>query len=124
MSVINGAAAPRYDQPNLTVTGLAAPSRGATDTNVWRLAVPPGAPGVEHSVDREEIFVALSGRAEATIDGVVHEIRAGDALLVAAGLPFRLANPGAEPFEAIAVLPVGGRATVAGGEPFAPPWTV
>jgi hypothetical protein len=36
---------------------------------------------------------------------------------------FSLANPGEVAFEAIAVAPVGVRARLPGGEPFAPPWT-
>ena len=39
-----------------------------------------------------------------------------------AGETFDLANPHDEPFEAVAVMPVGGRATLPGGEPFVPPW--
>ncbi|MDX6580052.1 MAG: hypothetical protein QOJ47_1601, partial [Gaiellales bacterium] len=36
---------------------------------------------------------------------------------------FSLANPFDAPFEAVVVLPVGGRAAMLGGEPFVPPWT-
>ena len=35
---------------------------------------------------------------------------------------FDLANPYEEPFEAVAVMPVGGRATIPGEAPFVPPW--
>jgi hypothetical protein len=41
---------------------------------------------------------------------------------VPAGQTFDLANPYDEPFEAVAVMPVGGRATIPGDEPFVPPW--
>jgi mannose-6-phosphate isomerase-like protein (cupin superfamily) len=74
-------------------------------------------------LDREEIFVALSGRALATLEGKHHELCAGDTLIVPAGLTFSLANPGTEAFEALAVAPAGVRAQLPGGEPFAPPWT-
>jgi hypothetical protein len=49
---------------------------------------------------------------------------AGDALIVPAGQRFSLANPTAELFEAVVVLPVGGRALLADGAPFAPPWVL
>ena len=75
-----------------------------------------------HSVDREEIFVALAGRAVATVAGREQPVEAGEALIVPAGETFDLANPHDEPFEAVAVMPVGGRATIPGGEPFVPPW--
>lgn len=124
MPVIHSATAPTFELPNLRVTGLAAPSRGGTETCVWRLAIAPGAPGTAHSVDREEIFVVLAGRARATVDGVDCDVGPGDALIVPAGAPFALANPGPDELIAIAVLPVGGRATLPGGDAFAPPWTI
>ncbi|MCC6998358.1 MAG: cupin domain-containing protein [Deltaproteobacteria bacterium] len=124
MPIIRSATAPRFALPGLAVTGLAAPSRGARESSVWRLALAAGAPGAPHSVDREEIFVALSGRAIATLAGESHELAAGDALIVPAGETFALSNPGPEPFEAIALAPCGVRARMAGGgEAFCPPWT-
>jgi quercetin dioxygenase-like cupin family protein len=123
MPVIRSSAAPQFTVPGLMVTGLAAPSRGAHETCVWRLALAENTPGTVHSVDREEIFVVLSGRAVATIDGDALELAPGDALIVPAQHPFSLANPYGEPFEAIAVLPVGGLAAMPAGTPFAPPWT-
>jgi quercetin dioxygenase-like cupin family protein len=112
-----------FEVPFLSVTGLAAPSRGARETCVWRLSLAPGAPGTLHSVDREEIFVALSGRAYVCMGSDELELGPGDALIVPAGQRFSLSNPGTEPFDAVAVLPVGGRAALPDGEPFAPPWT-
>jgi quercetin dioxygenase-like cupin family protein len=128
--VIPGATAPTFSLPGLVVTGLAAPSRGATETSVWHLVLEPGAPGVEHSMDREEVFVAVAGRALATVGGGEAPLAAGDALVVPAGRrfslanppPSRFANPSAEPFRAVVALPVGGRASMPGQAPFVPPW--
>jgi mannose-6-phosphate isomerase-like protein (cupin superfamily) len=120
--VIPGATAPTFSLPGLVVTGLAAPSRGATETSVWHLVLEPGAPGVEHSMDREEVFVAVAGRALATVGGDEAPLAAGDALVVPAGRRFSLANPSAEPFRAVVALPVGGRASMPGQAPFVPPW--
>jgi mannose-6-phosphate isomerase-like protein (cupin superfamily) len=123
MPVIRSSAAPQFTIPGLTVTGLAAPSRGARETCVWRLALAANTPGTPHSLDREEIFVVLAGRAVAAIGDDTVELAPGDALIVPARQAFSLANPHAEPFEAIAVLPVGGLAAMPAGAPFAPPWT-
>jgi quercetin dioxygenase-like cupin family protein len=123
MPVIRSSDAPQFTIPGLTVTGLAAPSRGARETCVWRLALDANTPGAPHSLDREEIFVVLSGRAVAAIGDDTVELAPGDALIVPAQQAFSLANPHAEPFEAIAVLPVGGLAAMPAGTPFAPPWT-
>jgi mannose-6-phosphate isomerase-like protein (cupin superfamily) len=79
-------------------------------------------PGVEHSMDREEVFVAVAGRALATVGGDEAPLAAGDALVVPAGRRFSLANPSAEPFRAVVALPVGGRASMPGQAPFVPPW--
>jgi len=123
MPIIHAASAPQFTSPGLTVTGLAAPSRGARETCVWRLALAANTPGTAHSIDREEIFVVLTGRAVATIGEATHELAPGDALIVPANHAFSLANPYGQPFEAIAVLPVGGLAAMPAGAPFAPPWT-
>jgi len=121
MPIIRHAEAPVFTLPGLTVTGLASPTRGAVETCVWRIALAPGAPGVPHAVTREEVFVALSGSAQATVAGVLHELRPGDALLVPAGAELALANAAAEPFEAIVSFPVGGQAVTPEGT-FTPPW--
>jgi mannose-6-phosphate isomerase-like protein (cupin superfamily) len=122
MPIIRASTAPTFTMPGLAVTGLASPSRGARETCAWRLTLEPGAPGATHSVDREEIFVAIAGRALATVGGVEHELATGDALVVPAGEPFALANPGDEPFQAIVAFPVGGRAAMPEGDAFTPPW--
>ncbi|OLT26503.1 cupin [Nocardiopsis sp. CNR-923] len=121
MPIISGASAPTFSLPHATFTGLAAPSRGAEETCVWRTRVHPGAPGAEHWFDREEVLVAVSGAAVATLDGVDHAITAGDAVIVPARTRFALANPHGDPFEAVVALPVGARAHMGQGEPFTPP---
>ena len=123
MPLIRAENAPSFSLPGLAVTGLAAPSRGASETSAWRLSISPGAPGTPHSVDREEIFIALGGSATATLAGERFELHAGDVLIVPAGQLFSLANSGGVAFEAIAVAPAGVRARLPGGEAFAPPWT-
>jgi mannose-6-phosphate isomerase-like protein (cupin superfamily) len=121
MPVITSSDAPTFDLPGIRFTGLAAPSRGASENSVWMIAVEPGAPGVPHSVTREEIFVATEGVGEMEIAGVATTLRPGDAAVVPADTPFALSNPHGEPFRAVVVLPVGGQAVTADG-PFTPPW--
>jgi len=123
MPVIRAAAAPTFDLHGVFVTGLAAPSRGSRESSVWRLRLPPGAPAVEHTMDREEIFVALAGRAVVTLDGETIELDVGDTLVVPANRLFSLSTRAGEVFEALAVAPAGVRATILPGPSFAPPWT-
>ena len=124
MHLIKASAAPVFEIPGLSVIGLAAPSRGAAETCVWRISIAPGTPATPHAIDREGIFVALSGAARVDVDGKEQVVAAGDALVVPAGQILALSNPNAEPFTALAVLPVGGRAVLPGGELACPPWTL
>jgi mannose-6-phosphate isomerase-like protein (cupin superfamily) len=74
-----------------------------------------------HALEREEVFVALSGVATATIDGVDHPVSPGDALIVPRDPPFSISCSDDAEFEAICCLPVGAKAIV-DGEAFTPPW--
>ncbi len=120
--LITGPDCPTFELDGLTVTGLAAPSRGSKETSVWRLALAPGTEGAPHLVDREEIFVALAGDATVTIAGRDYELTTGAVVVVPPHTEFRVRNRGPRPFEAICVLPIGGRAAYPGGELFTPPW--
>src|SRR6187551_225884 len=113
---IKSSSAPCFEIQSLSVLGLAAPSRGARETCVWRVTLAPRTPGTPHSVDREQIFVALSGQARVELGGQDATLAPGDALIVPAGESFSLSNPGEEPFTALAVLPVGGCPVLPGGE--------
>jgi mannose-6-phosphate isomerase-like protein (cupin superfamily) len=122
MPVIRAENSPEFTLPGLSFTGLAAPSRGARETCVWRIRVAPDTAGTPHSVDREEIFVALRGRAMAVVGSERLEISPGDTLVIPPGVEFSLGCAG-EGFEAMCVAPAGIRACLPRGEPFAPPWT-
>ena len=123
MPHISAADAPTFTLHGTQFTGLAAPSRGAAENAVWRVAVAAGhAKGVPHQLSREEILVAITGEAVARIGDVEHIFKAGDAIIIPAFTDFSLGNPGDQPFEAIAIFPVGGRAIIAGEAPFTPPW--
>src|SRR3954465_9633451 len=122
MPHVRSSDAPSFQIPDLSVTGLASPSRGSTVNSVWRVRVPAGAPGVVHAMSREEIFVALSGRAVATLGAEVHKLEPGDALIVPQNQMFSLANEGAEEFVAVAVAPATVVACMPDGDCFQPPW--
>lgn len=123
MTMIPSAVTPHFDFRGTRFTGLAAPSRGACETAVWRVRIPGGTgAGTTHQLSREEILVALSGSAVARIGDASHPFTAGDAVIVPAFTDFTLDVEGAEPFEAVAVLPVGGRVILPGTAPFTPAW--
>jgi mannose-6-phosphate isomerase-like protein (cupin superfamily) len=127
MPIIDSTAARTFELADAVFTGLAAPSRGSSENSVWRVRLRSTEPGAAHTLDREEVLVALSGRAVATLDGTEHDVAAGDAIVVPAGTVFALrcaeSHDSGEPgFEAVAVLPVGGQARMLDGESFTPPW--
>jgi quercetin dioxygenase-like cupin family protein len=121
MTVISSSTAPTFDAGGTFVVGLASPSRGSREIAAWRLRLAPGTASPEHTLTHEEVFVALSGAATATLDGAEHRVAAGDALVVSPGVPFRIATAGAEPFEAVACMRCGGLAQI-GADAFPPPW--
>jgi quercetin dioxygenase-like cupin family protein len=125
LTVVRAADAPTFDVHGATITGAAAPSRGSTQTCLWRVDLAPGSHVPGHILDREEIFHALGGTLVATVDGERQIVNVGDTLIVGPGKILQIEVPAAARFEAVVVMPVGAQARFAdGGEPFAPPWTV
>jgi len=125
MTYLSAASAPVHELVGNTFTGLAAPSRGSRENAAWRVKVPAGhVSDGSHQLSREELIIAVSGAAVALLGDTRHNIAAGDTIIVPPFTDFRLDNPHDTPFEAIAVLPVGGRAILPGTAPFVPPWAV
>jgi quercetin dioxygenase-like cupin family protein len=125
MTVIKAADAPTFDVHGSLITGGASPSRGATQTCVWRVNLAPGSMVPGHILDNEEIFHAISGTLLAMVGGETRTVTAGDTLIVPPDAILALEVGPTFPFEAVVVMPVGSQARFAdGGEPFAPAWTV
>jgi quercetin dioxygenase-like cupin family protein len=122
MPVIHPEQAPTFDAGGATITGLAAPSRGATDTAAWRVRFSGGHSSPPHALDREEVFVVLSGAVTARYADHSETAHAGGALIVPAGVEFSIGADGG-PAEAVCTLPVGGTALLA-GDRIVPPWAV
>lgn len=124
MPKIDNANPPRFDIPGVTFISIAAPSRGTQETSMWRASVAAGSDGAAHQVTREEIILAVSGEGVIRIEGEAHRLVPGDAFAVPAFTDFQVGSVGDTPFEAIFVLPSGGRAVVPGRPAFQPPWSV
>ncbi|WP_433160606.1 cupin domain-containing protein [Kribbella sp. CA-247076] len=123
MQVIRADEAPKFQLPGVEFTGLAAPSRGSAGLCTWKLAVEPGTGGGEpHTLDRDEVFMVLSGSVQVTPDG--EKLGPGDAVVVPAGEPIRLTNLGAEPAELYVAITAGFTGTMADGTTIQPPWAV
>jgi mannose-6-phosphate isomerase-like protein (cupin superfamily) len=88
----------------------------------WKIIVKPGheSDGA-HTLDRDEVFMVLAGSVRLAAGGDV--LGPGDALVVPAGDPVELSNPGDVPAEVVVAIPAGFTATMADGTPFGtPPW--
>jgi mannose-6-phosphate isomerase-like protein (cupin superfamily) len=122
MTIIRLQDAPRFGQDGVEVTGLASPSRGCDTVSAWRVVLQPGAGSPEHTLTSDEAFVALRGSARVELDDEVHDLAAGDCLVVAPSRRFTIRNDGTEPFEAVCCMAAGGQAVVEGEGTFVPPW--
>jgi mannose-6-phosphate isomerase-like protein (cupin superfamily) len=121
MVIIRDAEAPRFALPGVEFTGLASPSRGSADICTWRITVQPTGDEPEpHTLDRDEIFMVLSGTVRTAPDG--EELGPGDAVVVPAGEPIRLVNTGTEPAELYIAIRSGFTGTMADGTKVRPPW--
>jgi quercetin dioxygenase-like cupin family protein len=121
MPIIAGSTNPTHELPHARFTSLATPSRGTTETSLWRVELAPGAPGAPHQVTREEVLVVLGGTARVSLGGAVFEARTGDVIVVPPDTMFEIANAGDAMLEALCCMPVGGQARVE-GKVFTPPW--
>ena len=122
MPFIAADTAPVFELHGATFTGLASPSRGSTENAVWLVTLSDPGQAIPHRLSREETLVCIEGSALARLDGETHELTPGSALVIPAGVEFSIRNPHPSPFRAVAVLPVGGQAMIAGQPAFTPPW--
>lgn len=123
MAVITTEQAKRFDQGGVHVVGLAAPSRGSKEISAWHLHLEPGAASPPHALDHEEVFVVLSGTINAAYADRSEAAGPGEALILAAHEEVTLSAPDDEALHAVAILPAGATAVVA-GEPHEPAWAV
>jgi quercetin dioxygenase-like cupin family protein len=105
------------------VTGLTAPSRGASEICTWRLEIEPNVKGEAHWLDHEEIFIMLDGSVTFSVAGEDIELHAGDALSVPARSLIQFVHGEKTTAHLIVCLPVGARGTMADGrEVGVPQW--
>jgi mannose-6-phosphate isomerase-like protein (cupin superfamily) len=121
-TVLRAAHAPRFEIPGVTFVGMASPSRGSEQLCTWKIVVAPGHESdTPHTLDRDEVFMVLSGTVRLGTDG--ESLGPGDATVVPAGEAIQVSNPGAEPAEVIVAIPAGFSALGADGTSFGtPPW--
>jgi quercetin dioxygenase-like cupin family protein len=122
MPVLPAPAGPTHDLGGTRFTSLATPSRGSTETAVWRVQIDAGQPALPHRLTREETFVVLAGEAAVELGGQRRTARPGDAIVVPADVDFAIEAPSGT-VELLCCMPVGGQAVTADGT-FTPPWAL
>jgi quercetin dioxygenase-like cupin family protein len=76
---------PTFELGGTTVTSLAAPSRGADEVALFRIAVPPGGGLPAHRHDHLDVFTVLAGGGRFRIDDEAFDVGPGDAVVVPIG---------------------------------------
>lgn len=109
--------------PNATMESLATPSQGSTALSTWRVRMAAGRSGPVHAVDREQVWLVVSGSLTVTSDGRTETAAAGQAVLLPPDVPRRLgAAGGGGDVEALVAMAAGGGAVTEDGERHRLPW--
>jgi mannose-6-phosphate isomerase-like protein (cupin superfamily) len=99
---------PEHQMLGNTISGLATPSKGAKQFEVWRSSLPPGSRTPPHHVhDTEEVFIFLKGKGKAVVNGKETEFVAPCTVVLPAHVPHYYMNTGTEPTDAIVVIGIG-----------------
>ncbi|GJF28966.1 hypothetical protein KNE206_16660 [Kitasatospora sp. NE20-6] len=100
----------------------ASAATGADRLRCWRVEIPAGVTGVEHTIDQEEVLHVLTGTPVVTLDGDTTALEAGDTVVAPAGTTLKIDNPGPDTAAAWATTTAGLRATLPDGTVVGPPW--
>ncbi|MFD9128407.1 cupin domain-containing protein [Kitasatospora sp. NPDC059571] len=122
MPVVRPEQAVRHETHGARFLVHASPATGAAVLRAWRLEIPAGTAGVEHTISHEEVFHLLAGSAVVAIDGRPATLAAGDTAVAPAGSTLRVDNPGPGPAAAWVTTTAGLTATLADGTVITPPW--
>jgi quercetin dioxygenase-like cupin family protein len=104
--ILSATAAPRYQLQGVTIIGLSARSRGATEVTTYRVQLDPDSATPSHSHDHEEVFTVVEGSVTTVLDGEHFLTDVGDTVIVPAGVEhyvFTEAGSG----DLIAAIPAG-----------------
>jgi quercetin dioxygenase-like cupin family protein len=84
--IVRSQEAPTFDLQGSIVTGLASPTRGATETMTYKVSLPPNGSLPPHRHDHEEVFYLSAGSLTAVLDGREFAVKLGDSVIIPAGV--------------------------------------
>lgn len=102
--VINHSELKSFTNQGNSLTGIATPSMGATDCEVWHSNIAPHSYTPLHQHDTQEIFIFLKGEGKAIVGDKEVFFKSPCTLLLPANVPHQIFNIGDEPSEQIVVL--------------------
>ncbi|WP_407566183.1 cupin domain-containing protein [Streptomyces sp. 184] len=109
--------------PNAAMESLATPSRGSTALSTWRVRMEAGRSGPVHAIDREQVWMVISGTLAVTCDGRTETAAAGQAVLLPPDVLRQFAAAeGAGAVEALVAMEAGGSAVTEDGQRHPLPW--
>ncbi|WP_181786523.1 cupin domain-containing protein [Streptomyces phytophilus] len=123
MKVITPTADRTVTTPNAAMESLATPSQGSTALSTWRVRMEAGQAGPVHAIDREQVWMVVSGSLAVTCGGRTETAAAGEAVLLPPDVLRRLgAAAGGGAVEALVVMEAGGSAVTEDGTRHPLPW--
>jgi quercetin dioxygenase-like cupin family protein len=90
--------------PGVAHATLAGQAEGLRNLSVWRQSMAPGGCTPPHSHSCEEIVLCDAGAGEVHIAGEVHAFRAGQTIVLPAGVPHQISNTGDQALVSTAVF--------------------
>lgn len=121
-TVIPHAGLKHFENNGNDLVGVATPSLGAQQAEVWRTRVAPGSSTPLHRHESEEIFVVLRGSGVAEIGDRRLPFEAPATVIAPPGIPHRIVNTGDVPTDSIVI--VGSQSPIydADGKKMELPW--
>lgn len=122
MKVIGESEARTTTTPAGVMKALAGPSQGSHQLSTWRVEMAPGSASPEHMIDRDQVWMPVSGVFEVMIEGETSELIPGQAVVIPSG-SVRQIRTTTSSGEALVCMTPGGQASVVGKEGKLPlPW--
>lgn len=102
--VIDHTSLPEFGKAGATLKGLATPSLGAKQYEVWHSSLSPGGCTPIHTHETEEISIYLKGKGKVVIGGEETSFEAPCTVICPAHVEHQFFNTGDEPSDHIAIL--------------------
>ncbi len=120
MAIFRKAQDQQFELHGNHMTGVATPSRGAQQVEVWRLTMDAGAATPVHCHDAEEVVVILKGSGVAKLGEQEQTFAAGDTLILPKNVVHQIICT--EAIEGVAAMPIGSVLRAPDGAVMDLPW--